>query len=216
MKTFWIWMAVLLVLFLIGQVRVGIRSVYDTDGLTLWARLGWIKLTVFPRPEKEKKPKQDKAKEKPTPEKKPAPQEKKEVPLSERAGGALEYAKALLPIVLEAAAQFRRKLRVDKLHLVLTVGGEDPADVAMLYGQANMIIGSFWYPLTEAVHVKDGTAKVQMDFNAGGSTIAAEAALSLKIVQILWLGIHFGGKAFLTFLRVQKEQKKLKQIGKAA
>lgn len=216
MKTFWIWMAVLLVLFLIGQVRVGIRAVYDTDGLTLWARLGWIKLTVFPRPEKEKKPKQDKSKEKPIPEKETAPQEKKEVPLSEKVGGALEYAKALLPIVLEAATQFKRKLCVDTLHLMLTVGGEDPADVAMLYGQANMIIGSFWYPLTEAVHVKDGNAKIQMDFNAAGTTIAAEAALSLKIIQILWLGIHFGGKAIWTFLRVQKEQKKLKQIGKAA
>ncbi len=211
MRAFCIWMIVLLVLFLIGQIRVGVRAAYDVGGLALWARLGQIKLVVFPRPQKEKK-----TKKKSVPQNKTVPQEEKEISLSEKVGGALEYAKALLPIMLEAAAQFKRKLRVDTLRLVLTVGGEDPADAAMLYGQANMILGSFWYPLTEAFNVKDGNAKVQLDFNAAGTTIAAEAALSLKVSQILWLGIHFGGEDPRAFLRVHSEQKKLKQPGKAA
>lgn len=214
MRTFWIWMVVLLVLFLIGQIRVGIRAAYDADGLNLRARLGQIKLTVFPRSKKEKKAKKEKAKQESACKDETVQQ--KEIPLSEKVGGALEYAKALLPIALEAAAQFKRRLRVDMLRLVLIVGGEDPADAAMLYGQANMIVGAFWYPLTEAFNVKDGNAKVRLDFNAAGTTIVAEAALSLKISQILWLGIHFGVKALRSFLRVHGEQKKLKQTGKAA
>lgn len=207
MRTFLI---VLLILFLIGQIRVGIRAAYDASGLTVLARLGPIKKAVLPRPKKEEKEKKS------ADQKAPEAKETTEISLSEKVGGALEYAKALLPIALEAASQFKRKLRVDDLHLLLTVGGDDPADAAMLYGTANMIIGSFWYPLTDAFHVKNGTAKVQLDFNAVGTTLAAEAGLSLKISQILWLGIYFGGKAFRTFLRVHSQQKKLKQTGKAA
>ncbi len=215
MRTFWIWMAVLLILFGIGQVRVGIRTVYDVGGLTLEARLGWIRQRLFPRPNKEKKAKTEKRRQKPAPKRMAVPEEEK-VPLREKIGGTLEYAKALLPIALEAAAQFKRKLRVDTLHLVLTVGADDPADAAMRYGQANMILGSIWYPLTEAFHVKDGNAEVKLDFNASAIAIAAEADLSFTISQALWLAIYFGGKAFRRFLRVHKEQKKLKQTGKAA
>ena len=130
-------------------------------------------------------------------------------------GGALDYARELLPIALEAAGMFYHRLRMDTLELELTVGSDDPADTAMRYGQASAILGSFWYPLTEAFHVKDGHAKVNLDFDAKETVLYAAASLSLKIGQILWLGIYIGVKALKGFLAVRKKQK-IENVGKAA
>ena len=151
-------------------------------------------------------------KQKPKKPKKPKPEQS----LSEKVGGALEYAQALLPVVLEAAGQFKRKLQADKLVLELTAGGTDPADAAMLYGRASAALGAFWYPLTQALNVKDGRAHVTVDFDAAAMTLYAFLSLSLKLWQILWLVVYFGCKALLAYLKVRREQKRTKQGRKAA
>ena len=91
---------VLLVLFLLGQVRVGLRGEYTASGLKVWARLGALKIQLLPW-----------RKKKPAREKKPLPkpvQKGKEKPKT-LPGGALDYARELLPLALEAAGRFRRK-----------------------------------------------------------------------------------------------------------
>lgn len=202
---------ILLVLFLIGQIRVGVAAGYTEDGLDVRARLGPIRIKVFPRPGKEEKEKKPKKKKTKKPKKGKTgqdgePQEKERKPK----GGVLILARELIPLALEAAGCFWRRLVVDQLELCLTVGCPDPADAAMLYGQANAALGAMWEPLTKAFHVKDGHAHVQVDFDAQGTTVYGKAALSLKIGQILWLGLHFGLKALLGFIRY-KRQMKLKQ-----
>ena len=198
--------AVALVLFLIGQVRVGGRAEFNEKGFFLWIRLGRFKLKILPAGPKEekvgkpKKPKKEKEPKKPKKEKPPAP-------LPEKIGGALEYAQALLPVALEAAKGMWRGLRVDVLELELTAGGGDPADTAMLYGQANAVLGALWYPLTRAFHVKDGTARVKLDFDAPGTTVYGQAALSIKIGTVVWIGLRAGWKALLGALAAKKRLK---------
>lgn len=196
--------AVVLVLLLIGQLRIGVRAEYNGEGLFLWLRLGAVRLQVLPSKKKGKKSKKAK---KAKPPKEKAPDKPKEDKPKLTAGGALEYARALLPIVLEAAGQFYHKLQMDVLRLELRVGAQDPADAAMLYGQASAALGALWYPLTQAFHVKDGTAKVEPDFDSDGMTLFAQAALSVKLGQIAWLGLYFGGKSLKAFLSVKNHQK---------
>ena len=50
-----------------------------------------------------------------------------------RGGGLLELMKELLPLALEAAGCFRRRLRVDQLELKLTIGAAE--DVYKRQGQ---------------------------------------------------------------------------------
>ena len=208
MKALLISGVVLLCFFLLGQIRVGVRALYQDAGPTVWLRLGAIRKQVFPAPPKKEQPK-------PKPDK--PKKEKPEQPaksLQEKIGGAVDYARELLPLVLEAASYFKRKLQVDTLRLVLTAGSSDPADTAMLYGQSMAVLGAFWYPLTEAFHVKDGTAKVDLDFNAGSMTVFADVTMSLKLGQILWLVLCFGLKGPRSFVSVRSKQKK--HVRKAA
>ena len=210
---------VLVVLFLIGQVKVGVGAEFAQDGLTVRARLGWIKIKVFPLPKKEGKEQKKKKKK----EKNKSAQDnesnrkkaKAEKPIGEKIGGALDLVKQFLPLVLEAAGCFWRKLVMDELELYLTVGGSDPADTAMLYGQANAALAALWEPITNAFHVKDGHAQVRIDFDAPGMTLYGKAALSLKIGQILWLAVYFGCKALVRFLNYRSIRKAKQKERKA-
>ena len=104
---------------------------------------------------------------------------------------------------------------MDRLELELTAAAADPADAALLYGQANAALGAFWYPLTEAFRVKDGTARVNLDFEGQTPTLYANAALSFTLGQLVWLGIYFGLRALRAFLAVRKQQKMKRQQRKA-
>lgn len=212
MRALYILAAVALVLFLIGQVRVGGRAEFNADGFFLWARLGRIRIKILPMKPKEAKPKKPKKKKKPQKPKK----EKPPTPIPERVGGALEYAQALLPVGLEAAGGLLRGLRVDALELELTAGGSDPADAALLYGQANAALGALWYPLTEAFKVKDGAARVKLDFDAPGTTVYGTAALSVKIGTVVRIGLRAGFKALFGALAARKRLKLKRQQRKAA
>ncbi len=207
MRALHILAVVILVLLLIGQVRVGGRAEFNADGFFLWIRLGKFNIKILPvKPREEKEPqKPKKPKEKKEPKK--SGKEKPPTPLSEKIGGAMEYAQALLPVGLEAAKGMWRGLRVDVLELELTAGGSDPADAAMLYGQANAALGALWFPLTKAFHVKDGTARVKLDFDAPGTTVYGQASLSIKIGTVVWISLRAGWKALFGALAAKKRLK---------
>ncbi len=207
MRALHILAVVILVLLLIGQVRVGGRAEFNADGFFLWIRLGKFNIKILPvKPREEKEPqKPKKPKEKKEPKK--SGKEKPPTPLSEKIGGAMEYAQALLPVGLEAVKGMWRGLRVDVLELELTAGGSDPADAAMLYGQANAILGALWFPLTKAFHVKDGTARVKLDFDAPGTTVYGQASLSIKIGTVVWISLRAGWKALFGALAAKKRLK---------
>ena len=205
-------LCVLIVLFLIGQIRVGCKAAYDQNGVQVWVRLAAFHIQILPlkKTNAERKPKKEK-----NPKAKKAGKPKEPVPMKEKIGGALGYLQALLPVILDAVKYFTKKLQIDVLHLRLIAGSSDPADAASVYGKANAALGALWYPLTNAFDVKDGYAKVNLDFDAQQMTVCATAALSLKIGQILWFALYFGFRALTGFLRERKRQKNEKKLRKA-
>ena len=205
-------LCVLIVLFLIGQIRVGCKAAYDQNGVQVWVRLAAFHIQILPlkKTNAERNPKKEK-----NPKAKKAGKPKEPVPMKEKIGGALGYLQALLPVILDAVKYFTKKLQIDVLHLRLIAGSSDPADAASVYGKANAVLGALWYPLTNAFDVKDGYAKVDLDFDAQQMTVCATAALSLKIGQILWFALYFGFRALTGFLRERKRQKNEKKLRKA-
>ena len=203
-------LCVVIVLFLIAQIRVGCKAEYDQDGVQVFVRVAAFHIRVFPlkKKDKEKKPKKGK---KPKKKKKP----KEPVPMKEKIGGALGYVQTLLPVVIKAVGYFFRKLQIDTLRLRLVAGSPDPADAATVYGTASAALGALWHPLTQAFDVKDGHAKVDLDFESDRMTIWAAASLSIKIGQIIWLAVYFGVWALVRFLRERKRQKNEKKLRKA-
>lgn len=202
-------LCVLIALALLMQVRLGCKAEYDQNGPVVYVRVGKLYLRIFPMNKKDKprKPKEKKPKK----EKKT----KEPVPLSEKIGGALGYLEQLLPVVLDAVKYFGRKLSIDTLRLHLVAGSSDPADTALLYGRATAALGALWYPLTEAFDIKDGHAKVDLDFRVEEMKISGTAALSLKLGQILWFVFYFGVRALCRFLKERSRQTKERKLRKA-
>ena len=102
------------------------------------------------------------------------------------------------------------------LELELTAGGSDPADAAMLYGYANAALGGLWFPLTTAFRVKDGAARVKLDFDAPGMTVYGTAELSIKIGTAVWTGLRAGWNALFRVLAAKKRLKLKRRQRKAA
>ena len=216
--------AVLLLFLLLGQVRVGGQAEFSDQGLLVWARLGRFRRPVVPwnhqkRPKTATPPKKAKPPNKPqsSPPKKngqdqPPPRGEDKTkslsPLVRRAGGALEYAQALLPVVLDAAGGVWRGLRVDRLELELTAGASDPGDAALVYGQANAALGALWLPLTRALRVKDGSARVRMDFDADRLTVYGRAAVSIRIGCLTRIALVNGIQGLKRALAVRKRRKR--------
>lgn len=185
---------VLLALFLLGQLRIGVRGAYTADGLTARARIGPVRIQLYPFKKNKKAPKA------------PKPQKGRMGPEKKSGGGAKPLLK-LLPLALEAAEQFRRKLQVDVLYLEVTAGAPDPADAAMIYGRTNAALGAAWQLLNAAFHIKDGRAVVRVAFDREQTTVYGTLAMSIKLGQALWLVLYFGGRVLLGLLRARKEEK---------
>lgn len=195
MKALAITAAVLLALWLIGRIRIGARLEYGDGGFFLWLKLGAMHIQLVPqkksRAKKEKKPKR--AKE----------SKKTEEPQPQKRGGSLAAMQQLLPVALDALGYLRRKLRADVLRMRLTVAADDPADAAVRYGGASALLGALWRPLTEALHVVDGQAQIDVDFQAVEPVIYLLAQLTLTVGQALTLAVVYGLKALAALLRAR-------------
>lgn len=165
-------------LVLLSLIRLGVWVSYRSGVLTLKGKVGPVKLTILPQ--KEKKP----AKKKPRPEKsaedKPKKQPKELLALARRA----------LPVALEAAGRLKRKIRVDRLFLDVTVGGEDPAAAAITYGGINAALGMIWPLVEQNFNVKDRCIRTAMDFSAAETDLSLEVAATLTVGQVLALALR--------------------------
>ena len=167
--------AALAAVFLLGGLRVGLRGEYTPETAGAWLRIGPAEVRIFPRPagKRPDRPKET-GQDRPSGKKKPRP-----TFLSRR--GLLELGRRLFPLLLEAAGQFRRKLQIDELRLRLVAGAPDPADAALRYGQANALLGAIWQPVTRVFHVKDGWARVEVDFDQTEPALYGRVSLSLTV-----------------------------------
>ena len=185
--------------WLIGRLPLGAGvSRTREEGNRIWLQLGPASITLYPRPKKPPtKPAKEK-KSKPAKEKKPKKEGKPRKPFTREQ--IVTLVRRFLSLALEAAGSFRRKLCIDVLELDLIVGSPDPADAAMDYGKASAALGALWGPLNEAFRVKDGRARVDVDFQQEHWAVWGRLQMTLTIGQLVWLGLRYGAAA-LNILR---------------
>lgn len=186
---------VALCLYLLGLIRLGGRVKYSQDGLYVRLRFGRFTFQVYPLKKKEKKP--PKKKETPPESAKETPEPKKE------RGGALEMVKQALPLVCQAAGELKRKIRIDTLRLELTMAADNAATAAMAYGYANMALGALWPLLDQNFEIRDPRVSTGVDFHEKSPTVYIDAALSLRLGQLVGFALRFGVKFLRIYLRTR-------------
>ena len=203
------WLIFLAILIGLGCVPLGVRLRYDEDGplaavllgrlpIVLYPVPGWLKkLTSREKKDGEKKPK----KEKP----------KKEKPPKDTIGEAPQGGswKKFLPLVrlgLHFLGDFRRKLRVNRLVLRLTLAGDDPCDLAVNYGRAWAAVGNLLAALKRAFVIQKRDVEVQCDFLGEETKVVFAMDLTITLGRVLGLLVKYGIRA-VTILLKMKNQK---------
>lgn len=196
MTALWIVLALLALLTLLNLLRVGVSAGYEAQAFSVSARVGPLTIPVWPRPpaEEPKKPK----KEKPPKEPKAPQEQTKEKELD------FDTVLALAKLALTAAGSFRRKLTVELFRLVFVAGSSDPYDTAMQSAYVQAALGSL-RPLAErALHIQERDVQVGADFTADKPRIEARLTLTIRIGQIVVIGVVFG----VGYLKLMLQKKK--------
>lgn len=203
------WLIFLAILIGLGCVPLGVRLRYDEDGplaavllgrlpIVLYPLPGWLKkLTSREKKDGEKKPK----KEKP----------KKEKPPKDTVGEAPQGGswKKFLPLVrlgLHFLGDFRRKLRVNRLVLRLTLAGDDPCDLAVNYGRAWAAVGNLLAAMQRAFVIQKRDVEVQCDFLGEETKVVFAMDLTITLGRILGLLVKYGIRAVAILLKMKNQK----------
>lgn len=201
--------------FLLAILPLGVRIRYDAAGALVKLLLGPVKITLFPRPPKEKKPKIEEQKEtKPTEKKeeeenlpKPPqpPAEKK--PEKKETGGSLTDFLPFVKLALDLLGDFRRKLRLDNLYLRLILASSDPCDLAVNYGKTWTAVGNLMPVLERCFVIKNKDVEVECDFTASETKVIARLDITITLGRLLALVAVYGFRGLKEFMVFRNKRK---------
>lgn len=210
------WLIALGVLFLLAVLPLGVHVRYDEDGAVVKVFAGPVRITLLPRPKKEKKPpKEKKAKkaEKASPKKeealpKPPQPPKQEKPKAEKKkGGSLTDFLPLVKVGLDFLSSFRRKLRLNILEVKLILAGDDPCDLATNYGRAWAAVGNLMPRLERYFVIKKRDIEIECDFTAQKTLVTARLELTITLGRMLSLAVVYGIRALKEFINLRNKRK---------
>lgn len=200
-------LVILLILWLISLVRVGGRVKYGQAGLSVTVLAGFFKIRVLPPKAKKKKPPKEKKRKQPP----PVAEKHKKKP-KEGQPGTLSRMMKLMPVVGQACGALKRKIRIDDLELELIWGGADAAAAAIGYGQANAALGMLWPVFDNNFKVKRHSFQVSMDYGLSQPAVELQAAVTMTVGQIAALGIHYGVKALIVWIKSGRPAVKRQEV----
>lgn len=170
------WLIALAILILLAFLPLGLSARWDAHGSILELRVGFLRVYV----EEDKNQPEGKRKK----SVKKITTGRKEIEKTEE-GGLLSE---LLPDFrdqLYFLNELRKKLWVKKLVVRLTLGGEDPCDLAMQYGRANAIMNSLVPLLEQCFTIRRRDLQIQCDFDAKETVFYARAELRITLIRFL-------------------------------
>ena len=215
------WLIALGVLAFLALLPLGVRVKYDADGAAGWALLGPVRIRLFPRPKKEKKQKKERRGNQAQPEREnpeqpsrpaqrtpeqPHPAQPARNGKPKESGGRLTDFLPLVRLGLDFLGDFRRKLRVNRLVLRLTLAGDDPCDLAVNYGRAWAAVGNLLAAMQRAFVIQKRDVEVQCDFLGEETKVVFAMDLTITLGRILGLLVKYGIRAVAILLKMKNQK----------
>lgn len=201
LKTLFIMSLILLVLFLLLQLRLRIWAEFGGQRILVRVFFGPIRVTVYPRAEKPRKKKTGQPKER-----KPKPENE-----DDREGISLARFRELLDLALDSLEEVKNRLQIDELFLRLDWGLDDPADAAVSYGYANAVLAGLMALLEVNFKVKKQDAEIRLDYTLEKPKVYARCSCSLRLRQAISLGLGVGVQALRLYRSGRKQKEKTEQ-----
>ena len=207
------WLIALGIIALLAVLPLGVSIRYDEDGALVRLIIGPVKITLFPRPKKDKKPKKEKKKRTPKPKAAPQetpkgkPEQTAEEKQKKKSGGPITDFLPLLKTVLDMLGAFRRKLRLNVLELKIVMAGDDPCDLAVNYGRAWAAVGNLMPRLERVFVIRKRNIEVECDFTSAKTLVTARLDLTITLGRIIGTAVFYGVKALIEFLKIKNKRK---------
>ena len=194
------WLIALGVLILLGCLPLGVSAIYNADGAIAKLIAGPIRIMLYPweKKEKEKHAKDEKPKE--SPKQAVAPKEEKK-------GGSFTDFLPLFKVATDFLRDFRRKIRIKRLEMLLCMAGGDPCDLGINYGRAWAAVGNLMPQLERLFVIKKRDIQVQCDFTGSKTTIYVRADITITLGRLLGLVFRYGWRALKEYLKITNKGK---------
>ena len=191
------WLIGLAIVLGLAALPLGVDARYDTGGFVAKLRIGPIRIPLYPCPKKDEKG--EDPKEKPSKSNKKAQKTKEE-----KRGGKWSDFMPMVDTALKFLNDLRKKLRVKRLDMRLTMAGDDPCDLAVNYGRAWAAVGNLMPQLEQVLKIKKRNIQVDCDFTAAHTRIYVRADLTITVARLLYLLVRYGGKVFKQYTTMKK------------
>lgn len=203
MLTLWILGILALLVVVILLLRVGVRISFGRE-MHITAKVGAVQIVILPKEKKAEKPKKKKQKA----EKKKEPGVKKE---KQKRKFTFEEVKSAAPVLFEALkkalGKIRRRMRVDPLKVSICFGGEDPSQVAQVYGWANTAMWTVMPQLERLIHIPHPYIHMEVDYNSFSTRAEGEVGISFRIGDLLGIAFALAIPMLKWYLAWQKSRK---------
>lgn len=194
-----IWLAVVIILFLLCLLPVGVSAAYDRSGATAAFTVSFLRFQIYPRKKKDSESNAD-AKKKYKDDFESESSQKKHQ-------GTLSDFLPLLRLILDFLSDFKRKLRVRNLELKLILAGGDPADLAINYGRACAAVGNLMPHIERCFVIKKRDVSVACDFAADQTLVDARIDLTITLGGLLWIAGYHGIRIFRKYKTIMNQMK---------
>lgn len=191
----------ILLVILLLQVPVKARFTYDQGDMSLVVRYAFVKLRLFPRPEKAEGSKKKKKKTKKKKEKKG----KKKKPKAKINREQIFYALEKLPPILgRALRRTGKSIRIDPLKVWVLVAGADPADTASLYGRLEAALAAGLPVLRRVTSIRNEDIRLYLDFAEQKMDTIADVGVVLRPWRLVTMGVRALASLIKWYLGFQK------------
>ena len=183
MVVLWILGILLALILLLLLLRVGMVVSFG-ERTEVTVKAGPVHLRLLPRPEKKKAEKKKDKKEKAG--------DKKDKPASEKVKESIsrETISTAIPVFWEALkkalAMTRRRIKISPLSVSVVIGGDDPADAAILLGKAEAVMWTVMPQLERLVRMPDPHIHLEGDFNGGATKVEGTVGASCLVWDLKW------------------------------
>ncbi len=185
------WLIAAAILLCLALIPVGFSAVYNEKTFRVWLLIGPIRLHVYPKKKKRKREKTDNTHN------------------DIKKGGSYRAFLQVIKPIFEFLDHFRRKIRVNKLELKLTLAGDEPDKLAVNYGRAWAALGNLMPHLERAFVIKHRDVDVACDFDALETLIYARLDATITVAR----ATHLLSRHGIKILKELGELKKLRKGG---
>ena len=194
------WLITAGVLAVLAILPLGVGGAYEQAGYLLYFRIGPFKVKLLPR-----RPKEKKQKEKHTQAKTASQKTEKKKTVQKQ--GSLQDFLPLLRLVLDFLGNTRQKMRINQLEAKITLAGDDPADLAIAYGNAWITAGNLLVQLERLFVIKKRNVEVLCDFTADKTLLFIRLDATITLGRLLYLQMRYGIPVVREYLKIMNQRK---------